>query len=103
MISSERDNRGVTLLGVDPAGEVLLGFEPSSVVAGRWLEGRDDAGVVVGRKLLVVDPLRLPSQCRRLLEDPDLAERMRHANLSYYRRYVRPENHVRNLLTWAFE
>ena len=52
MISSERDNRGVTLLGVDPAGEVLLGFEPSSVVAGRWLEGRDDAGVVVGRKLL---------------------------------------------------
>jgi hypothetical protein len=42
-------------------------------------------------------------QCRRLLEDPDLAERMRHTNLMYYWRYVRPENHVRNLLNRAFE
>ncbi len=49
------------------------------------------------------DPEECVAQCRRLIEDPDLAGRMRHANLSYYRRYVRPENHVRNLLTWGFE
>ncbi len=33
MISSERDSRGVTLLGVDPAGEIALGFDPG--VSGR--------------------------------------------------------------------
>lgn len=52
MISSERESRGVTLLGVDPAGEVALGFDPSRIVAGRFLESRDDPGLVVGEKLL---------------------------------------------------
>ncbi len=42
-------------------------------------------------------------QCKRLLDDPDLAERMREANLQYYRRQVRPEAHARNILEWAFE
>jgi len=52
MISSERDSRGVTLLGVDPEGEVALGFDPESIVEGRFLQGPDDAGLVIGRKLL---------------------------------------------------
>lgn len=52
MISSERDSRGVTLLGVDPAGEIELGFDPHSIVEGRFLEGSDDEGLVVGHKLL---------------------------------------------------
>ena len=52
MISSERDSRGVILLGVDPAGEVALGFDPGSIVEGRFLSGRDDTGLVIGRKLL---------------------------------------------------
>ncbi|MBT8053278.1 MAG: ABC transporter permease [Xanthomonadales bacterium] len=52
MISSERDSRGVTLLGVDPAGEIVLGFDPGSIVEGRFLEGTDDNGLVIGRKLL---------------------------------------------------
>ena len=52
MVSSARDSRGVTLLGVDPAGEISVGFDPTSIVAGRFLEGPDDGGVVVGRKLL---------------------------------------------------
>jgi len=52
MISSERDNRGVTLLGVDPGGEIDLGFDPGSIVEGRFLESGDDNGLVVGRKLL---------------------------------------------------
>jgi len=77
MISSERDNRGVTLLGVDPAGEVLLGFEPSSVVAGRWLEGRDDAGVVVGHKLLERLETDLGKRVVLMSQDPEneIAER----------------------------
>jgi len=52
MISSERDSRGVTLLGVDPVGEVALGFDPESVIEGRFLQSPDDKGLVIGRKLL---------------------------------------------------
>ena len=52
MISSERDSRGVILLGVDPAHEIALGFDLESIVAGRFLEGPDDSGLVVGKKLL---------------------------------------------------
>jgi ABC-type lipoprotein release transport system permease subunit len=52
MISSERDSRGVTLLGVEPKGEIALGFDPDSIVQGRFLAGPDDKGLVIGRKLL---------------------------------------------------
>jgi len=52
MISSERDSRGVTLLGVDPGGEVALGFDPASIVEGHFLQDPDDKGLVIGRKLL---------------------------------------------------
>jgi ABC-type lipoprotein release transport system permease subunit len=52
MISSERDSRGAILLGVDPEGEVALGFDPESIVEGRFLQGPDDNGLVIGRKLL---------------------------------------------------
>jgi ABC-type lipoprotein release transport system permease subunit len=52
MVSSERNNRGVTLLGVDPQPEIALGFDPASIVAGRFLESPSDQGLVVGRKLL---------------------------------------------------
>jgi ABC-type lipoprotein release transport system permease subunit len=52
MISSEYDNRGVTLLGVDPGKEIELGFDPGSITEGRFVDGPDDRGLVVGRKLL---------------------------------------------------
>ena len=52
MISSERDSRGVTLLGVAPKGEIELGFDPASIVEGRFLQSPEDRGLVVGRKLL---------------------------------------------------
>jgi ABC-type lipoprotein release transport system permease subunit len=52
MISSERDSRGVTLLGVEPAGEIALGFDPGSIVQGRFLESEADKGLVIGEKLL---------------------------------------------------
>ena len=41
-------------------------------------------------------------QCRRLIEDRELAERIRSENLRYYERYVRPEALVRNILDRAF-
>ena len=51
VISSERDSRGVTLLGVDPSAESELGSAPHNIVEGRFLEGVDDKGVVIGANL----------------------------------------------------
>jgi ABC-type lipoprotein release transport system permease subunit len=71
MISSERDNRGVTLLGVDPAGEIALGFDPDSIVEGRFLNGPDDSGLVVGRKLLERLETDLGKRVVVMSQDPD--------------------------------
>jgi len=51
VVSSERDSRGVTLLGVDPVTERALGSAPDEIIQGRFLEGVDDKGVVIGASL----------------------------------------------------
>lgn len=51
IISSERESRGVTLLGVDPAEEASIAAIGSDLVAGRGLESSQDNGVVIGRAL----------------------------------------------------
>lgn len=51
MISSEYDNRGISLLGVSPKGEIALGFDTTNIVKGRFLDNADDSGIVIGRKL----------------------------------------------------
>ena len=51
VISSERDSRGVTLLGVDPKAEQALGSAPHEIIEGRFLAGVDDKGVVIGASL----------------------------------------------------
>jgi ABC-type lipoprotein release transport system permease subunit len=71
MISSERDSRGVTLLGVDPKGEISLGFDPDNIVEGRFLEGPDDKGLVVGKKLLERLETRLGKRVAVMSQDPD--------------------------------
>jgi ABC-type lipoprotein release transport system permease subunit len=52
VISSERDTRGVTLVGIEPEREAGISFVADDVVEGRFLESREDRGLVVGRKLL---------------------------------------------------
>jgi ABC-type lipoprotein release transport system permease subunit len=51
VVSSERESAGVTLVGIDPAREHGLSFIPGAVSAGRYLEGPDDPGILLGRKL----------------------------------------------------
>ncbi|MBT8039208.1 MAG: ABC transporter permease [Gammaproteobacteria bacterium] len=77
MVSSERDSRGVTLLGVDPTGEIALGFDTEDIVAGRWLDGPDDSGLVVGRKLLERLETDLGKRVVLMSQDPnnDIADR----------------------------
>ena len=52
VISSERDTRGATLVGIEPEREARISFVADDVVEGRFLESRDDRGLVVGRRLL---------------------------------------------------
>ncbi|MEH6585054.1 MAG: FtsX-like permease family protein [Halioglobus sp.] len=71
MISSERDNRGIQLLGVDPAQEISLGFDPADIVEGRFLEGPDDKGLVIGRKLAERLETGLGKRVVIMSQDPD--------------------------------
>jgi len=71
MISSEYENRGVQLLGVDPEDELALGFSPDDIVEGRFLTDSDDRGIVVGRKLLQRLETRLGKRVVLMSQDPD--------------------------------
>jgi ABC-type lipoprotein release transport system permease subunit len=73
MISSEYENRGVTLLGVDPVGETALGFKASDIVEGRFLDGVEDRGVVIGKKLMQRLETRLGKRVVLMSQDPDNA------------------------------
>lgn len=52
VISSERNTRGVVLVGIDPDRERDLSFVAGDMADGRFLESPEDEGLVVGRKLL---------------------------------------------------
>ena len=52
VIASERDSRGLMLLGIDPAAEAALDFAPGEIIEGRFLESVDDRGLVLGAKLV---------------------------------------------------
>jgi len=71
IISSERESRGVTLLGVDPQQEASIAAIGSNVVAGRNLESADDNGVVIGRKLAEKLDTELGKRIVLMSQDPD--------------------------------
>jgi ABC-type lipoprotein release transport system permease subunit len=51
VIVSERESAGVTLVGIQPQRERGLSFIARSVREGRYLDGPDDEGLLLGRKL----------------------------------------------------
>ena len=71
MISSEQDNRGITLLGIDPGGEMALGFNNADVIEGRFLDGPDDRGIVIGKKLMERLETRLGKRVVVMSQDPE--------------------------------
>ena len=52
VISSERDTRGVTLIGIEPERERDISFVARDIAEGDFLASRDDRGLIVGRKLV---------------------------------------------------
>lgn len=73
MISSEYENRGILLLGVDPDGEMALGFDTTDVIEGRFLHDSNDRGIVIGRKLMQRLETRLGKRVVVMSQDPDNA------------------------------
>ncbi len=71
VISSERESRGVTLLGIDPARERDLTFVDYDEVDGRFLEGPDDNGIVIGRKLADTLDTEVGKRIVLMSQDPD--------------------------------
>ena len=71
VISSERESRGVTLLGVDPQRERGLTFVDYDSVEGRFLEAVDDKGIVIGRKLAATLETDLGKRIVLMSQSPD--------------------------------
>ncbi len=71
VITSERESRGVTLLGIDPADERDLTFVDYNAVEGRFLQDVDDSGIVIGRKLADTLDTRLGKRIVIMSQDPD--------------------------------
>jgi ABC-type lipoprotein release transport system permease subunit len=71
VVSSERNTRGVVLVGIDPDRERELSFAADDMSEGRFLESVDDTGLVVGRKLLERLETGLGKRVVVMSQDPD--------------------------------
>jgi len=71
VITSERDSRGVTLLGIDPVAERDLMFVDYEEVEGRFLNDANDKGIVIGRKLSETLETEIGKRVVVMSQDPD--------------------------------
>jgi ABC-type lipoprotein release transport system permease subunit len=71
VISSERESRGVTLVGVDPILEQSLEAIGSDIAEGRRLEDANDTGVIIGRKLADKLDTEIGKRVVLMSQDPD--------------------------------
>ena len=71
IISSERESRGINLLGVDPPAENAITGIADQIVEGRFLETDRDRGLVIGAKLAERLETRLGKRVVIMSQDPD--------------------------------
>ena len=71
IISSERESRGVNLLGVEPEAENLITGIGGQIIEGRFLTAVDDKGLVIGAKLAQRLETRLGKRVVIMSQDPD--------------------------------
>ena len=97
VVTSERESRGVTLLGIDPEAERSFSFVDYDAVEGRFLQGAGDDGIVIGAKLAERLETEVGKRVVVMSQDPDneIADRgfrvvgLFHANMaSFEENYV---------------
>ena len=71
IISSERESRGVNLLGVEPGAEKIITGIGEKIIEGRFLDSDDDKGLVIGAKLAQRLETRLGKRVVIMSQDPD--------------------------------
>jgi ABC-type lipoprotein release transport system permease subunit len=71
VVTSERDSRGVTLIGVEPDSESRISFVADDITEGRFLESPDDKGLIIGRKLIDTLETGLGKRVVVMTQDPD--------------------------------
>jgi len=71
IITSERESRGVTLLGIDPDAEREISFFNYDEVDGRFLTDPADKGIVIGRKLAETLETEIGKRVVLMSQDPD--------------------------------
>lgn len=71
VISSERDSRGIVLLGVEPSTELQVSFDGDSIREGRFLEDSHDKGLVIGAKMAEHLETSLGKRVVVMSQDPD--------------------------------
>ena len=71
VISSERDSRGMVLLGVEPVSEMAVSFDTDSIIEGRFLEDSNDSGLVIGLKMAEHLETELGKRVVVMSQDPD--------------------------------
>ncbi|MCP4335195.1 MAG: ABC transporter permease, partial [Gammaproteobacteria bacterium] len=71
VIASERDTRGINLIGIEPAAEADISGLPALLNAGRFLESADDSGIIIGAKLGELLETRLGKRVVVMSQDPD--------------------------------
>jgi len=77
VVTSERESRGVTLLGIDPVAERETSFIDYDEVEGRFLSDVEDTGIVIGKALADKLETNLGKRIVLMTQDPDneIAER----------------------------
>ncbi|MCP3686945.1 MAG: ABC transporter permease [Gammaproteobacteria bacterium] len=77
VIASERDTRGINLLGIEPESDTPISRIDSQIVEGRFLQGNNDKGLILGAKLVERLETRLGKRVVIMTQDPEnnIAER----------------------------
>ena len=71
VISSERDTRGVILLGIEPETEVQVSFDADTITQGRFLEDSSDSGLVIGARMAEHLETELGKRVVVMSQDPE--------------------------------
>lgn len=71
VIASERDSRGVNLVGIEPSSEAAITALPRQLAEGRFFESDHDQGLIIGARLARRLETRLGKRVVVMSQDPE--------------------------------